>query len=137
MMSCTFSYFPNTGATVLNYYVKSKLLSLKSWFLCQCSSGSPAKITWKERGLGRQMPAGQQRAFMESEGLRQCMQAAIQTPIYRWNGECDEVCNTAICLDVHPPCHPESHTLWLLFRVLEDTQLTFEKCSVLYGFLFI
>uniref|UniRef100_A0A3P9N1U9 Transforming growth factor, alpha n=1 Tax=Poecilia reticulata TaxID=8081 RepID=A0A3P9N1U9_POERE len=29
------------------------------------------------------------------------MQAAIQTPIYRWNGECDEVCNAAICL--HTP----------------------------------
>lgn len=57
------------------------------------------------------MPAGQQSAFMQSEGWRQCTQAAIQTPIYRWNGECDEACNAAICLDVHPPCHPESHTV--------------------------
>lgn len=57
------------------------------------------------------MPAGQQGAFMESEGLKQCMQAVIQTPIYRWNGECDEVCNATIYLDVHPRCHSKSLTV--------------------------
>lgn len=65
----------------------------------------------RESRVGRQMPRGQQRAFTESERRRQYTQAAIQKPIYRWNGLCDEGCYAAICLDVHPPSHPECHTV--------------------------
>lgn len=94
--------------TVLNYHPKGTSYAVKA-----------AKITWEERGVGRQMPQGQQRAFTESERLRQCMWAAIQKPIYRWNGVCDEGCNAAICLDVHPPSHPECDTVHL-FQLLGE-----------------
>lgn len=48
------------------------------------------KITWKVRGVVRQMPEAQQSAFTESERRRQYMQTAVQQPIYRWNEVCDE-----------------------------------------------
>lgn len=60
------------------------------------------------------MPQGQQRAFTESERQRQCTWAAIQKPIYRWNGVCGGGRYAAICLDVLPPSHPESHTVHLV-----------------------
>lgn len=92
-------------------------MCVKAAFCLHVFSRRTAKITWEERGLGRHMPRGQQRAFTEAERRRQCMWAAIQKPIYRWNGACDEGCNAAICLHVHPPSHPKCHTVRLYSAV--------------------
>lgn len=104
--------FLQVTPTVVNYYLRGTYHVREGHVLSPrfFLAGLPK---WEERGLRRHMPWGQQRAFTEAERRRQCMWAAIQKPIYRWNGACDEGCNAAICLHVHPPSRPKCHTVRL------------------------